>query len=362
MRERFGVSLVPLYLYQANGDIASVSSWYRAGYGWLDSYGSGYGRRCGCGGIPEDVWFCERCRMVNLEKWCESVELECVWKRVFVADFVVQNRGVETGNDRLFPCGRVDPKTKNDGASFAHDGDKHLHEPKHRTRVLHSPCISVVPSSARIQLCECWTEAVGKCANGLQGSWSDTSHFVGSDVCDCVDGADGYDGPMASMVASMDPMASMVASMDPMASMASMVVPPMAPMVSMVASMAPMASMVVASMDGVDGWRRWMASMVGVEGGLGSSAQRALTWKSLCVPSGEDDTHSGSLLFVRTVCRISVAFVPVSRSHFVTICCVSCSTVWPPACVSFFTVFVQFRHSSVYHDSNSHNRAVLPLT
>merc|ERR1719383_737139 len=45
-------------------------------------------------------------------------------------------------------------------------------------------------------------------------------------------------------------------------------------------------------------WRRWMASMVGVDGGLGSSTQRALTWKSLCVPSGEDDTHSSSLLFV----------------------------------------------------------------
>ena len=29
--------------------------WYRAGNGWLDSYGSGYGRRRGCGGIPEDV-------------------------------------------------------------------------------------------------------------------------------------------------------------------------------------------------------------------------------------------------------------------------------------------------------------------
>ena len=66
-----------------------------------------------------------------------------------------------------------------------------------------------------------------------------------------------------------------------------------------------------ATVDGVDGWRRWMdsmvgveswlrwvASMVGVDGGLGSSTQRALTWKSLCVLSGEDDTHNGSLLFV----------------------------------------------------------------
>ena len=54
----------------------------------------------------------------------------------------------------------------------------------------------------------------------------------------------------------------------------------------------------VASIDGVDRWRRSLASIVGVDGGLGSSTQRALTWKSLCVPSSEGDTHSGSLLFV----------------------------------------------------------------
>ena len=59
--------------------------------------------------------------------------------------------------------------------------------------------------------------------------------------------------------------------------------------------------------DGVDGvvgglvawwrrWRRWLASIV--DGGLGSSTQRALTWKSLCDPSGEDGTHSSSLIFV----------------------------------------------------------------
>ena len=52
----------------------------------------------------------------------------------------------------------------------------------------------------------------------------------------------------------------------------------------------------------VEWWRRWMASMASMVeadgGGLGSSTQRALTWKSLCVPSSEFGTHSGSLLFV----------------------------------------------------------------
>ena len=62
-----------------------------------------------------------------------------------------------------------------------------------------------------------------------------------------------------------------------------------------VASMASMASN--GGFDGVDGGLvASMASNGGVE--LGSSTQRALTWKSLCVPSGEDDTHSGSLFFV----------------------------------------------------------------
>ena len=32
-------------------------------------------------------------------------DMECVWKRVFVAVFVAHNRGSETVNDRLFPFG-----------------------------------------------------------------------------------------------------------------------------------------------------------------------------------------------------------------------------------------------------------------
>ena len=37
--------------------------------------------------------------------------------------------------------------------------------------------------------------------------------------------------------------------------------------------------------------------MDGVDGALGSSTQRALTWKSLCVPSSDGDTHSCSFAF-----------------------------------------------------------------
>ena len=59
-----------------------------------------------------------------------------------------------------------------------------------------------------------------------------------------------------------------------------------------------------------------MASMVDADGGgLGSSTQRALTWKSLCVPSGEDDTHSGSLLSVLNSLQENSGFVPVPFSR-----------------------------------------------
>ena len=39
--------------------------------------------------------------------------------------------------------------------------------------------------------------------------------------------------------------------------------------------------------------------MFGVDGWLGSSTHRALTWKSLCVPSRDGDTHSCSLVFLQ---------------------------------------------------------------
>ena len=76
---------------------------------------------------------------------------------------------------------------------------------------------------------------------------------------------------------------------------------------------------------GDDWWRRAVASMVGVDGGLGSSTQGALMWKSLCVPSSDGDTHRGSFASrLNSLQNISGFFVPVSRSRFVTVCCVSC--------------------------------------
>ena len=48
---------------------------------------------------------------------------------------------------------------------------------------------------------------------------------------------------------------------------------------------------------------------------------------------------------------------------FVTVCFVYLARQFGQLLVSpFFTVFVQFRHSSVYYDSYSHSRAVVPLT
>ena len=66
--------------------------------------------------------------------------------------FLSQSSLLKTGVLKLgmtdfFHVGELIPRPKNDEryertdarASFAHDGDKRLDEPKHRTRVLHSP-------------------------------------------------------------------------------------------------------------------------------------------------------------------------------------------------------------------------------
>ena len=96
----------------------------------------------------------------------------------------------------------------------------------------------------------------------------------------------------------------------------------------------------VDAVDGVEWWRRMVASNGGVDGfdgwhrrwWLGSSTQRALTWKSLCVPSGEFGMHSGSLLPVLNSC-LRIAVLATCRI------CFSCSTVCllPDVCLhSFF--------------------------
>ena len=88
---------------------------------------------------------------------------------------------------------------------------------------------------------------------------------------------------------------------------------------------------------GVDGWRRWIVSMVGVDGGLGSSAQRALTWKSLSVPSSDGDTHSGSFTFRLNSLQ--------DISGFLSPCRVL--VLWQFAACLLFTVFDQFCHDNV---------------
>ena len=78
-----------------------------------------------------------------LRKCCAGMWMEMC----FCRGLRCSKRGVETGNDRLFHVGELIPRPKNDGrhertnarASFAHDGDKHLFERKHRRRSLHSP-------------------------------------------------------------------------------------------------------------------------------------------------------------------------------------------------------------------------------
>ena len=65
-----------------------------------------------------------------------------------------------------------------------------------------------------------------------------------------------------------------------------------------------------------------VASMVGVDGGLGSSTQRALTWKSLWVTSVRVARTVVACSKSEQFAGCSVAFVPVSRSRFVTLCCV----------------------------------------
>ena len=75
--------------------------------------------------------------------------------------------------------------------------------------------------------------------------------------------------------------------------------------------------------DGVDGGYGGLVASI-VDGGLGFSTQRVLTWKSHCVPCGEDGMHSSIVFF------LSVEFVYC----FVTVCSILLDS-WPVTCVSF---------------------------
>ena len=83
-----------------------MSSWYSAGYDWPE----GYGRRRGCwSGNAEDVWFYKTCRMALRNFGTEVLRWNVAGGGFFS---LISNVGdMKPGIDRLFPCGRVDPKT-----------------------------------------------------------------------------------------------------------------------------------------------------------------------------------------------------------------------------------------------------------
>ena len=84
----------------------------------------------------------------------------------------------------------------------------------------------------------------------------------------------------------------------------------------------------------------------GAEWWLGSSTQRALTWKSFCVPSGDGGTHRCSLFFDRqqtTSCFRPAVVIPI----FVTVLCVVCQTD------SKLLVSSLSGHDSEHRDSSS---------
>ena len=126
-----------------------------------------------------------------------------VFGDVFLSQTSMLKTGVlKLGMRDLFHAERVDPKTKNDGrhertnarASFAHDGDKHVDERKHRTGVFHSPEPQFCQALRGNNSMTAGQKQLESEQNGLQGSWSGPDFFVGPDGCGCVDGYDGFDG------------------------------------------------------------------------------------------------------------------------------------------------------------------------
>ena len=200
--ERFGVHLVPLSLYQTICDIASVSSWHRAGYGWPDPYGRGYGRRRGCwSGIPEDVWFCDTCRMV-LKRCGAKVLSWSVSGGVFLSQTSMLKTGVlKLGMTEFCHVLELIPRPKTmEGMS----------DPM-RTRALHTMVTNTWMNANTEQ--ELFTAPEYQFCQALRGNNGMTAGqklleseqmdcrgagvvqlLRGPDGCGCVDGFDGSDG------------------------------------------------------------------------------------------------------------------------------------------------------------------------
>ena len=90
----------------------SKVKWCRAGCGWLDSYCSWYGRRGCWSGIPENVWFCETCRMALWRSGAKVLS----WN-VSGNEFLSQSSLLETGVLKLgmtdvFHVGELIPRPK----------------------------------------------------------------------------------------------------------------------------------------------------------------------------------------------------------------------------------------------------------
>ena len=157
----------------------------------------------------------------SLEKWCESVSWN-VSGDVFLSQTPMLKTGsVETGNDRLFPCARVDTKTKsmegmNDpvrAQAYAHDW-------------MNADTQQEFFTALESQFCQALRGNNGMTAGQklLESEHMDCRRAGVVQTTSCVRMA-------------------VVASMAPKAPMA-----PMAPMVASMASVALMESMVVASM------------------------------------------------------------------------------------------------------------------
>ena len=272
VRERFSEHLLPLSRYQANWDIAVMLSWYSAGYGWLGSYGSWYGRRRGRWNgkseIRSDVdWFCQTCGTKVLSWNVAGV--------VFVS-LISSVEDLEPGLTDFFHVGELilGPQLTDDlndfmSASAAHMTVTNTWMNTHTHTELELPADPVFwlntvlcDGNGKTSVQKLWVIEQMDCGRagwiqddaeaGMQAGESLVDMMAPMTFKVALMAASWLAHIEASMVA---PMASLVALMasvvSPMASMASMV----APMALVVALMASLASMV----ETLDWWKRMTA-------------------------------------------------------------------------------------------------------